>query len=271
MATTIDTSSPYISAYNVQNVNSNIVDRLASGSSLNKASNDPAGLTIADGLQIHQRALSQAISNSTSGIALSNIAQDALGHQKDMLSEIKQLTIQASNGTLNNDDRQVIANKIDKLLQGFESIANATNYNGEDLLKTKGDASDDLSIVGEDEIISIEKVDTLSISNNLRTFLNDFASNSSSRDNMMDVLDQSIDEIASFASDFGSASNTLELSVRNQLSQVTNTANARSTIADIDYGKEVSDFSKSNLLTQVGYLMQTQANAHTQRTIEILK
>ena len=269
MATTIDTSSPYISAYNANSVNS--IDKLSSGSAINQASNDPSGLTIADGLQLHLRALSQSISNSTTGIALSNIAQGALNHQKDMLSEIKQLTIQASNGTMNNDDRQTIANQIDKLLQGFESITEATNYNGEQLLKTTGDVSDDLSIVGEDEIISISKADTTSVSDNLRTFLGDFATNPASRENMLNVLDQSIDEIASFASDFGSASNALESMVRNQLTQVTNTSNAKSTIADIDYTNEIGNFNKTNLLTQVGYLMQTQANAHTQRTIEILK
>ena len=269
MATTIDTSSPYINAYSVNGINS--IDKLSSGSAINKASNDPSGLTIADGLQIHERALSQSISNATTGIALANIAQSALNYQKEMLSEIKGLTVQASNGTLNNNDRQIIANQIDKMLQGFESISDSTSYNGEILLKTDGTPSDDLSIVGEDEIVSISKVDTESISASLRTFLGDFANNPASRENMLTALDQNIDDLASFASDFGSASNALESSIRNQLTQVTNTTNAKSTIADIDYGQEVSNFNKTNLLTQLGYLMQTQANAHTQRTIEILK
>ncbi len=268
---TIDTSSPYVSAYNVNHVSANQVDKLASGSAINRAANDPSGLVIADGLQLHERGLSQSIANSTSGIALANIAQGGITHQKEMLMEIQQLTIQASNGTMSGDDRQIIANQIDKILQGYESIADSTSYNGETLLKTAGDASDDLSIVGEEEIVSISKADTTSISDSLRTFLGDFATNATSRENMLNVLDQSIDELASFAGNFGSAANALESSVRNQLTEVTNTANARSTIADIDYSKEVTDFNKTNLLTQIGYLMQTQANAHQQRTINILK
>lgn len=271
MATTIDTNSPYISAYNVGSISANSIDKLASGSAINKASNDPSGLIIADGLQLHERALSQSIANSTSGIAMANIAQSAIGYQKDMLMQIQELTLQASNGTLNQDDRQIIANEIDKLLQGYESIADATKYNGETLLKADGTSSDDLSIVGEEEIVTINKADTTSISDSLRTFLGDFATNPLSRENMLNTLEQGMDELASFASDFGSAVNSLESSIRNQLTEATNTANARSTIADIDYSKEVSDFNKTNLLTQLGYLMQTQANAHQQRTIEILK
>lgn len=268
---TIDSTSPYISAYNVNSIHSNTVDKLASGSAVNKASNDPSNLIIANGLQIHERVLAQSIDNASNGIALSNIAQGAINHQKDMLMEIQQLTLKASNDTLNEENKKTIANQIDKLLQGYEAIADSTSYNGETLLKTTGDSSDDLSIVGEDKIVSIYKADTMSISQELKNLLTNFATDSTSRENFLNTLNQGIDKLASFASDFGSASNALESSVRNQLTQATNTANAKSTIADIDYTKEVTNFSKSNLLTQLGYLMQTQANAHQQRTIEILK
>lgn len=269
MATLIDTTSPYISSYAANGLHS--VDKLASGHAINKASDDPSGLTVANGLQVHSRVLAQSIANSTSGIALANIAQSALHNQKDILSEIRQLTVQASSDTFNNDDRQVIANQIDKLLQGFESITESTNYNGEKLLQTTGESSDDLSIIGEEKIVSIYKADTASISDSLRTFLGEFPINPDARENMLNVLDQNINELANFANEFGSASQALESMVRNQLTNVTNNEKAKSIIANTDFGQEVSDFSKTNLLNQVGYLMQTQANAHTQRTIAILK
>jgi len=271
MATTIDTSSSYISRYTANALTPNTVDKLASNSAVTKTTNDPSGLTVADGIRLHERALSQSIENSTSGIALSNIAQDALNQQKDILTEIKQLTIQASDNVMTQQDREIIANQINKKLQDFDFIAENTNYNGETLLKTQGDTSDDLSIVGEDKIVSIYKVDTPSISDSLKVFLGDFPIKIDARENMLNALDQNIEGLSSYADNFANASNILESQVKEQLTEVTNSTTAKEVVKNVDFGQEASDFNKTQLLTQMGYLMQSQANAHTQRTIEILK
>jgi len=271
MATTINTSSPYINAYDVNSVHSSTIDKLSSNSEIQKTSNHSGELTQTDGIVLHERALSQSISNSTTGIAVTNIAQNGLEQQKDILLNIKDLVMQTSDETMNQENKELIAKEVDKLLQNYESIAHSTKYKDEALLKATGESSDDLSVVTDEEIVSIYKADTLSISESLKTFSGDFTNNSSVRNTMLDVLDQNINELASFSNDFQNISNKLEVMVEEKLTQEQNPKNSKSTIADIDYGKEVSNFSKNNLLTQLGFLMQTQANAHTQRTIEILK
>jgi len=268
MAMNIDSS--YINAYNVNNVSASSIEKLSSGLAINKASDDASGLAIGDGLGVQKSSLAQSVENTISGVALSNIAQGGISNQQDILEEINTLTLQAMNGTTSAEGREAISQQIGKYIEQYDQIANSTTYNGEQLLKAAGDSSDDMSIVGQDAIVEISKADTTSISDSLKSFLNDFATDPNARTGMLDAVNQGMTQLASYASDYGSASNQLESMTRNYMTQETNTARAESIIMDIDYSKEVSNFSKSNLLTQIGYLMQTQANAHQQRNIALL-
>jgi len=262
--------SSYVNAYNVNNVNASSIERLSTGLAINKASDDASGLAIADKLGVQKSSLSQSVENTTSGIALTNIAQGGISNQQDILENINTLTLQAMNGTTSTEGREAIAQQIGKYIEQYEQIADTTTYNGEKLLTTAGDSTDDMSVVGQDAIVDISKADTTSISDSLKSFLGDFSSNPTSMENMLNTVNQGMTQLATYASDYGSSSNQLESMTRNYMTQETNTARAQSTIMDIDYGKEVSNFSKSNLLTQIGYLMQTQANAHQQRNIALL-
>ena len=268
MAMNIDSS--YINAYNVNSVSSSSVEKLSSGQAINKASDDASGLAISEQLGVQKSSLSQSIENTTSGIALSNIAQAGISNQQDILERINTLTLQANTATTGAEGREMIAQEITGLIEGYEQIANSTTYNGEKLLTVAGDATDDMSIVGEDAIVEISKTDTTSISDSLKSFLNNFATDPNERNGMLDAIDQGMTQLATYNSEYGSSANALESMTRNYMAQETNTARAQSTVLDIDYSKEVSNFSKSNLLTQIGYMMQTQANAHQQRNIALL-
>ena len=100
--------------------------------------------------------------------------------------------------------------------------------------------------------------------------MSDFSTNPDSRNTLLTTLDQSMSQINSYQSDFGSASNALESSARNAIKMETEMASSQSTIMDIDYSKEVSSFSKTNLLSQIGLMMQSQANAIQGRNISLL-
>ncbi len=266
----MNVDSSYVNAYNVNSVTASSVEKLSSGLAINKASDDASGLAIADKLGVQKSSLAQSVENTISGVALTNIAQGGISNQQDILEKINTLTLQANTATTSADGREIIAQEISGLIESYEQIADTTTYNGEKLLKTAGDTSDDMSVVGEDAIVEISKADTTSISDTLKSFLNDFTTDPNARAGLLDAVNQGMTDLASYNSEYGSASNQLESMTRNYMTQETNTARAQSTIMDIDYGKEVSNFSKSNLLTQIGYLMQTQANAHQQRNIALL-
>ena len=262
--------SSYVNAYNVNDLSQTSLERIGSALAINKASDDPSGLTIGTNLGVEKNALSQAIENMNSGIAMSNIAQGGLSKQEELLENIKTETLKAMNGTMSESDRDVIGQQINKYIEQFENIANSTTYNGNTLLKTDGTSSDDISIVDMESTIDMEKSDTLSISDTLKSLMTDFSTNPNSRTTLLDTLDQSINQITTFQSDFGSAANALESSARNSISMETKMASAQSTIMDIDYSKEVSSFSKNNLLSQIGLVMQSQANAIQGRNISLL-
>ena len=262
--------SSYVNAYDIGGLNQTSLERIGSALAINKASDDPSGLVIGSALVVEKSSLSQAVENMNSGIAMSNIAQSGLSNQKDLLENIKTETLKAMNGTMNSDDKEIIGQQINKYIEQFENIANSTTYNGNVLLKTDGSSSDDISIVDKESTIGMEKADTLSVSDTLKSLMTDFSTNNNSLTSMLNAVDQGINQINTYQSDFGSAANAMESSARNSISTEKEIASAQSTVMDIDYSQEVSSFSKTNLLSQIGLMMQSQANAIQGRNISLL-
>lgn len=248
----------------------NLLEKISTGLAINQASDDASGMAIADSLGFQNNSISQAIENVNSGIAMSNIAQGAISSQKDILEDINTLTIQAMNGTTSIEGKEAIANQINKYIEQYEQIANTTNYNGEQLLKTSGGVSDDISIVGDESIVAMQKTNTISVTDQLKTLMTDFTTNPDSMENILNVVDNGMDTLSSAASEFGSASNSLESMARGYMTSQTNIANAQSSIMDFDFAKGISDFQKTNIQSQVGYLAQSQANAVQSRIVTLL-
>lgn len=255
---------------NLNSANSSVLEKISSGLAINKASDNASALAIADQLGAQRSTISQSIENVNSGIAMSNIAQGAISDQKSILENIKTETLKAMNGTTSATGKEAIANQINKYIEQFDQITNSTNYNGEQLLKTAGDSSDDISIVGDESIVSMEKVDTTSVSNKIKAFMADFATNPDSMRNLMNAVDTGIDTLSLQEGKFGSTTNALESMARNYMSAETNVANAQSSIMDFDFAKGISDFNKTNIQAQMGYLAQSQANAVQSRTVALL-
>jgi flagellin len=206
----------------------------------------------------------------TQGIALSNIAQSGLSSQKELLENIKTETIKAMNGTMGESDREIIANQIGKYIEQYKNIADQTSYNGNSLLKANGTTSDDISLTTEDSIIKLEKADTMGVANNLESLLKDFTTDPEAMKKMITSVDAGLDTLSDYAADFGSASNMMMSSARGAITTEKELASAKSTIMEIDYSKEISDFSKTNIMSQIGMIMQTQANAQQAKNIELL-
>ena len=125
-------------ASNVNKALNSSLEKLSSGLRINKASDDASGMAIADKLRTQASALGQSISNANSGNALVQIADKAMSEQSNILDIVKQKLIQAGTSTTSTEGREAIRKDINKLLQQFDNIASQTNYNGINLLDTKG-------------------------------------------------------------------------------------------------------------------------------------
>jgi len=126
---------------NASNVNKNLsssLEKLSSGLRINKAADDSSGMAIADKLRTQASALGQSISNANSANALVQIADKAMAEQSNILDIVKTKLIQASTQTTSDEGREAIRKDVSKLLEQLDNIAGQTNYNGINLLDTKG-------------------------------------------------------------------------------------------------------------------------------------
>jgi flagellin len=110
------------------------LERLSSGLRINRAADDAAGLTIADNLRAQVVGLERAISNAQDGISLIQTAEGALAEDTHILQRIRELSVQAANGTLTSLDRLAIQNEVSQLIDEVDRIADTTEFNSIKLL-----------------------------------------------------------------------------------------------------------------------------------------
>ena len=138
MAITLGTNVASLKAQRSLSLSSNKLantfERLSSGQRINKASDDAAGLAIADSLKADQRVASVAIRNANDGISTIAIADAALGQIGEVLTRMAELSEQSANGTFSTEQRSALANEFIALGSEIERIAVTTNFNGVTLL-----------------------------------------------------------------------------------------------------------------------------------------
>lgn len=108
--------------------------RLSSGYKINKAGDNPAGMAISSKMKAQIDGLDQAEANSDDGQSVLRIADGALNEVSNMLQRIRELSVQAANGTNSYSDRQSIQDEIDQLTQEVDRISTDTEYNKKTLL-----------------------------------------------------------------------------------------------------------------------------------------
>lgn len=126
------TSKVLTNRLNAQNALSNrSISKLSSGKQINTSADNAAGMSISQKMKSMIRGLAMADRNIQDGLNLVNVADQALGTIADpLLIRLKQLSVQVSNDTLNNEDRMMIQDEIDSILKDIDTIANSTEFNG---------------------------------------------------------------------------------------------------------------------------------------------
>ncbi|MGG1664390.1 flagellin [Brevibacillus sp. NRS-1366] len=110
------------------------LEKLSSGLRINRAADDAAGLAISEKMRSQIRGLAMAERNTMDGVSLIQTGEGALGTSHEILQRMRELAVQAANGTLEDQDRDAIQNEIDQLTLELDRIARTTQFNGKDLL-----------------------------------------------------------------------------------------------------------------------------------------
>jgi flagellin len=251
--------------------------RIATGIELNQSSGNASSLAISTNLLSQANGYSKAIENTNSAIAATQIASGATTEQSKILDNVREKLLQASTDTTSKEGRESILKEIKSQLDQFDKIASSTNYNGQTLLQkssTDNSASDEQQyqsgLVGED-IIETSSVQSNTKGLGLTALANQDSATFSSSDarSFLESVDKAINGLNEVRSEFGGVQNQLESSSRNLLTQQTNTLNAAS-LFDTDYAKESLNFSKQNVMTQIGAFGQAQSTYITQQMVSKL-
>ncbi|PHS58294.1 MAG: flagellin [Sulfurimonas sp.] len=249
------------------------VAAFSSGFAINKSAYDASGLGIANQLSSQVSGLGQAIQNSNDSIGLVQVADGALQEYTNILEDVRVLTLQASNGTLNNDNRAIIQTQIDSLLQSADDIAKTTRYNSIKLLDGTGGSSNNGTFVSQiganaNETQSV-RIGDAQVSSIIAGGID--VSSLALAQSSTTSIDDAIKNITTIRSDLGAAQNKLFSNISNISVTQVNIAAAESQIRDIDFAAESANFSKLNILAQTGSYAQSQANASQASVANLFK
>lgn len=110
------------------------IRRLSSGYKINSSADDPAGCAISEKLRLQLKGLSQSDNNAADGVSVINTAEGAISEIQSMISRMKELTVQAANGTNSESERQAIQDEIDNINKEINRISNDTEFNSQALI-----------------------------------------------------------------------------------------------------------------------------------------
>lgn len=221
-------------------------ERLSSGSRINSAKDDAAGLAIAVSLLTQQGGQAQAIRNVGDGLSLAGTADSALGQASESLQRIRELTVQAANGTNSDGDKAAIQTEISQLSEGLNQLTQNTEFNGQKLF----DGNFKADIQSGDKVGDIQSLQLADASASALGLTTLDVSTQAGSTAALDSLDSALAQVSSQRSQVGAFESRLNSSLASLTGSYENLAAARSRITDADFGKETSDLAQNTVREQ---------------------
>lgn len=248
------------------------LERLASGSRINHAGDDAAGLAISENLKAQIRGMRQAKRNGMDGVSLIQVSEGGLNEISNMLVRLRELSIQAASDTIGDTERQFTDREFQSLKQEIDRIANVTQFNGTPLLNGKtgifevqvgthnNPILDRIVYNGErsDSSLDALKLGGESVATKQGAQLS------------LSVIDDALIRVNSIRADLGAMQNRLQSTINNLAISDENLSAANSRIRDTDMAEEVSEMTKQNILMQSGIAVLGQANSSNQSALKLL-
>ncbi|MDC0357410.1 flagellin [Oligoflexia bacterium] len=260
---------------------SNVFEKLSSGQRINKASDDAAGLAIADSLRADGRIATVAIRNANDGISSIAIADSALGEIGSVLQRLAELSEQSANGVFSVSQRSAMSNEFVALASEIERIATTSEFNGVGLL-SGGQAmilqvgfdsrsTSQISFNGVQGTLSAlglagSGASALSFSINGTTI----AAGQSAARAALDAVNTAIGSLAASRGTLGATESRLRVAINNLGVARENFAAAESRIRDVDVATEAAELTRLGILQQAGAAVLAQANQQPSLALSLL-
>ena len=270
------------------------IEKLSTGFRINRAADDAAGLSISEKLTSQIRGLEKAEQNIGDGISLVQTAEGALGVVQDNLQRIRELTVQAANGTNSENELAAIQREVNSRVTTIGDIASSTEFNGKTLLtgaaasattfgnttlQTGSDQGQTTAINFTLMNSSINTTAAGSIGENAinlnalsagSTTVNNQAGAAAGARTSLDDIDDMINNVSRMRSELGASQNSLESKAEYINVAKENAMSSRSRIRDVDVAKESSEMIKNQILQQSSAAMLSSANQTPQLALNLL-
>jgi flagellin len=248
------------------------LEKLASGSRINHAGDDAAGLAISENIRAQLRGIRQAKRNAQDGLSLMQVSEGGLNEISNMLIRLRELSVQSASDTIGDSERQFTDREFQSLKQEIDRIANMTSFSGTPLLNGKvgileiqvgthnNPILDRVTYNGEraDATLDALKLGGESLATKQGSQLS------------LTVIDDALVRVNSIRADLGAMQNRLQSTINNLAVTDENLATANSRIRDTDMAEEVSEMTKQNILMQAGISVLSQANSTNSHALKLL-
>ncbi len=265
------------------------VEKLSSGLRINRAADDAAGLAISQNLEAQVNGLNQAQRNAQDGISMIQTAEGALNEVQAMLQRMRELAVEASNGTLGSSDLQSVGDEMAALASEINRDTSTTQFNGIQLLDgtagTSGNVTLQIGANGSDTLtVTFGKQDVNSLFGTNSSLLSSIMSSSadgsftaissasnSDYNSLISGIDTAIQAVSTARGEFGASQNRLEHTINSLGVASENLSASQSRIQDLDVASEMVNFTKLQILQQAGTAILAQANQAPQTVLKLLQ
>lgn len=245
--------------------------RLSTGLRISTAADDAAGLAISERFRAQVRSTNQAVRNAQDGISLTQTGEGALNEVSSILIRMRELSIQANNGTVSSTDRDTLNEEFRDLINEVDRIAQSTTFNGVHLLD--GTGSTLTFQVGSGIQSGIDTIQ-LSTSNALASTLGLASLDIGSvgfPNTAIGAVDSAITAVSRIRGEFGAVQNRLTATIANLQIQSENLSAAESRIRDVDVAVETASLTRNSILQQAAISILAQANVQPQSALKLLQ
>ncbi len=254
-----------------QNDLSTAIQRLSSGLRINSAKDDAAGLAIATRMTSQINGLNQAVRNANDGISLAQTTESALGEVTNNLQRIRELAVEAANGTYSTADRAALDVEVQQRISEINRIATKTTFNGQKVLDGSL-GSVDFQVganVGDTVSVDFSTIDATTATLGVAT-INVTGATATNANAAITAVDTALTTVNTARSTLGAVQNRFQSTVANLQSISESTSSSRSQIQDADFAAETAAMSRAQILQQAGVSVLSQANAMPQSVLKLL-
>ncbi len=249
------------------------MERLSTGSRINSAADDAAGLAIAASMTSQIRGMAQGVRNANDGISLAQTAEGALDEVTNILQRVRELAVQAGSDTFRTSDRATIQIEVDELTAQIGQVVANTEFNGVALFDGTTTSVTILAGANSVDTVNLALADLTALTSGAGTAgsFNVSGADGTAARAALTNIDADISAISTSRATLGAGQNRLESAVNNITNVSTNLTDARSRIMDADFSAETTALAKAQILGQASTAMLAQANQSQQNVLSLLR